>query len=84
MHAVEIMVAISRAKKLKTILIPLVTEDISGSGLTIVRTTIQPNGKPLFCYVDRLEYIRYLETKYQLIRKRASLRNVLRDRIRKS
>ena len=84
MHPVYVMLAIAKAKEQTTKLVPIMFDDVSGTGLKVVRTTKDQNNRPLFAYVDRLEYIKHLESKHQLIKKRAAIRNVLRDCIRKS
>lgn len=84
MHPIYAALAIARAKQKKTELIPIMFEDVNGTGLKVFRVTYNRDGKPLFAHVNRLAYIAYLESKNQLIKKRTAIRNVLRDCIRKS
>lgn len=78
------MLAIQRAREKTDEIIPVMFNEIYGRGLKVYHVTRNQDNAPLFAYVNRLEYIKYLESKHQLIRKRAALRDVLRDCIRKS
>lgn len=74
--------AIGRLKRKKEKYVPIAYEDFKETGLTPVHQTKNQEGKPIFFFVDRLEYIKYLESKHQLFKKRQSLRNVLRNSLR--
>lgn len=84
MNAITVMIAINRAKNQKTDIIPVMFDDVSDSGLKYNHITKNEQGKPLFAYVNKQEYISYLEHKHQLIKKRTALTDVLRNSIRKS
>jgi hypothetical protein len=83
MNPIIVMLIISRLKKKKEKHVPIVCEEVEGTGLEIVATTKNPEGKPLFHFVNRLDYIKHLEQKHALFQKRGNLRNALRNSLRK-
>ncbi len=82
MNPVEAMLLISRAKKRKEELIPVPFEHVKNSGLEFFDKTRNQNGEIFTCKVNRLEFIRWLETTHNLYPKRAELRSVLRSSLR--
>lgn len=83
MDAVTAMIAISRMKARNVKYVPITALQLQGSGLKVHHRTVNQEGEPIFFFVDRLEYIKHLEQKNQLFKKRQSLRDVLRNSLRK-
>lgn len=83
MHAVEAMAILSKTKKRKEEYVPVPFDHVKNSGLTLHEVVRNQNDEPILCKVKRLEFIKWLETSYQLFPKRAELLNVLRSSLRK-
>ena len=83
MNSVEAMLLISRAKKRKEDYIPVPYEHVRDSGLSFLDLVRNQNGDIITCKVSKRDYIKWLETKYQLYPKRSELLSVLRSSLRK-
>lgn len=84
MNPVVAMMLIARLKKMDGKYIPLTHNDAKKTGLKVHHVTKNPDtDKPLFCFIDRLEYIKHLESSNNLIKKRQAILDVLRSSLRK-
>jgi thiamine pyrophosphate-dependent acetolactate synthase large subunit-like protein len=83
MHPVEAMLIITRAKNKIGKYYAVDYSLVKDSGLALTSITKDAEGKPLFCKVLKEDFIRYMEQKHNLHKKRTDL-SVLRSSLRKS
>lgn len=76
MRVQEAILILNRLKSSKLNIIPI--EATSAYPHPPEKVRLDENGRPLFKFVKRVEYMHWLKTQYNLIDKRGDLRNALR------
>lgn len=67
-------IKISRLESIRSETIALVPADFESSGLPAVRVVKDLEGHVIFFYVNRLDYIKHLKLKHQIVKKRENIK----------